>query len=41
MHLFTAQVKQQKASMILVEGNHDIPASQFEQIGLQVVDRLY
>ena len=38
-HLFTAWVKQQKASMILVEGNHDvIPASQFEQIGLQVVD---
>ena len=33
-HLFTAWVKQQKASMILVEGNHDvIPASQFEQIG--------
>lgn len=37
--LFTAWVKQQKASMILVEGNHDvIPASQFEQIGLQVID---
>ena len=36
--LFTAWVKQQRASMILVEGNHDvIPASQFEQIGLQVV----
>ena len=36
--LFTAWVKHQKASMILVEGNHDvIPASQFEQIGLQVV----
>ena len=39
--LFTAWVKQQKASMILVEGNHDlIPAAQFEQIGLQVVDHL-
>ena len=39
--LFTAWVKQQKASMILVEGNHDvIPAAQFEQIGLQVVDCL-
>ena len=38
-HLFSAWVKQQKAAMILVEGNHDIiPASQFEQIGLQVVD---
>ena len=39
--LFTAWVKQQKASMVLVEGNHDvIPAAQFEQIGLQVVDQL-
>lgn len=39
--LFTAWVKQQKASMILVEGNHDvIPASQFEQIGLQVINEL-
>ena len=39
--LFTTWVKQQKASMILVEGNHDvIPATQFEQIGLQVVDHL-
>ncbi len=39
--LFTAWVKQQKASMILVEGNHDvIPAAQFEQMGLEVVDHL-
>ena len=39
--LFTAWVKQQKAQMILVEGNHDIiPAAHFEKIGLQVVDSL-
>ena len=39
--LFTAWVKKQAVSMILVEGNHDvIPAAQFEQIGLQVVDHL-
>ena len=39
--LFTAWVKKQAVSMILIEGNHDvIPAAQFEQIGLQVVDHL-
>lgn len=39
--LFTAWVKKQAVSMILVEGNHDvIPASQFEKIGVQVVDHL-
>ena len=38
-HLFSAWVKKQQSELILIEGNHDvIPASQFEQIGLQVID---
>ena len=39
--LFSAWVKQQKAKMILVEGNHDvIPATQFKKLGMQVLDHL-
>lgn len=39
--LFAAWIKQQTASMILIEGNHDIiPARQFEKIEIQVVDQL-
>ena len=38
-YLFSAWVKKQQSELILIEGNHDvIPASQFEQIGLQVID---
>ncbi len=37
--LFSAWVQRQKAAMLLVEGNHDvIPATQFEQLGITVVD---
>ena len=37
-HLFSAWVKQQKAEIILIEGNHDvIPDWKFEQLGIQVV----
>ena len=39
--LFSAWVKQQKAKMILIEGNHDvIPAKEFEQLGIEVVEHL-
>ncbi|MCH1417633.1 MAG: ligase-associated DNA damage response endonuclease PdeM [Flavobacteriaceae bacterium] len=38
-NLFSAWVKKQQSELILIEGNHDvIPASQFEQIGFQVID---
>ena len=40
-HLFAAWIKQQKAAMVLVEGNHDvIPAWKFERLGIAVVDTL-
>ena len=40
-HLFAAWIKQQKAAMVLVEGNHDvIPAWKFEQLGLKVMESL-
>ena len=38
--LFSAWIKHQTASMILVEGNHDvIPARQFEKLGIKVIDQ--
>ena len=40
-HLFAAWVEQQKAELVLVEGNHDvIPSWKFEQLGLKVVESL-
>jgi len=38
-HLFAAWVEQQKAELVLVEGNHDvIPSWKFEQLGLEVLE---
>ena len=40
-HLFAAWVEQQKAELVLVEGNHDvIPSWKFEQLGLKVIESL-
>jgi len=40
-HLFAAWVEQQKAELVLVEGNHDvIPSWKFEQLGLKMVESL-
>ena len=40
-HLFSTWVNQQKAELVLVEGNHDvIPSWKFEQLGLKVVESL-
>ena len=40
-HLFSAWVKKQQSTLILIEGNHDvIPARKFEQLGMTITSNL-
>ena len=40
-HLFSAWVKKQQSTLILIEGNHDvIPAWKFEQLGMTITSNL-
>jgi len=40
-HLFSAWIKQQSTTTVLIEGNHDvIPAHKFEKLGIKVVRKL-
>lgn len=40
-HLFSAWVKKQQSTLILIEGNHDvIPAQKFEQLGMTITSNL-
>ena len=40
-HLFSAWVKKQQSTLILIEGNHDvIPARKFEELGMTITSNL-